>query len=62
MRQCHRGKIQWYTAVTVKWEERMFQWHDNTIKTMMVQSVSMEKTLRWNEGYDVILQFQSKLF
>lgn len=43
-------------------EESMFQWHDNTKKTMMVQSVSMEKTLRWNEGYDVILQFQSKLF
>ena len=39
-------------------EESMFQWHDNTIETMMVQSVSMEKTLRWNEGYDVILQFQ----
>ena len=43
-------------------EESMFQWHDNTIETMMVQSVSMEKTLRWNEGYDVILQFQSVLF
>lgn len=40
MRQCHRGKIQWYTEVTVKWEERMFQWYDNTIK-------SYDGTIRW---------------